>query len=102
MKENYPLEDSRYLPLVAIACFLIDKGCDWLATSKKNRTAAVEVDYWLGFPRVANIFKTECLRHYLTDLVKNGSIDQLQLMAGNCMDQLGRSRSIETTEGTVE
>ena len=103
LKQKYPQEDSRFLPLVAIACFLIDKGCDWLATNKENRTAAVEITYLMESTAIADIFKRECLRHHLMALARNASNDQLkQLAAGNWMDQQGRLRSIESTEGTVE
>ena len=96
------MEDSRCLPLVAIACFLIVKGCDWLATNRKNRTAADEVQISWRSAAVAGIFKTECLRHHVMALARYASNYQLQLIAGSCMDQHGRLRSVEPKEGTVE
>ena len=103
LKKSYPQEDSRCLSLVAIACFLIDKGCDWTATNRKNRTAADEVDYWLGSTGVADIFRREGFRYHSIAKLKYASNDQLkQLAAGNWMDQHGQSRSIEPKEGTVE
>ena len=103
LKEKYPEEDSQCLSLVAIACFLIDKGCDCLATNKKNRTAADQLKYRAGSTRVLDIFETECLRHHLMALARNAPNDQVkQLAAGNWMDQHGQSRSIEPKEGTVE
>ena len=103
LKKNDPQEDSQCLSLVAVACFLIDKGCDWLATNKKNRTAAEALRVWMRSTRVAGIFCRECLRHHLMALARNASNDQLkQLAAGNWMDQHGRLRIIDPTEGTVE
>jgi len=48
---------------VAVACFLIDKGCDWTATNKKGRTAADELRSWFD---VAEIFIEECDRRHLS------------------------------------
>ena len=102
LKEKYPQEDSRSLSLVAVACFLIDKGCDWLATNRENRTAADQLQFWWRSTGDADIFKRECLRHHLMARPRYASNDQLQMMASSCMDQQGRLRSIEPTEGTVE
>ena len=105
LKEKYPDEDSRCLSLVAIACFLIDKGCDWLATNKENRTAADEVQFCMRSIDVVEIFRRECFRYHSIAKLKYASNDQLDQLADNashCMDQHGCSPSINSPEGTVE
>jgi len=97
LKQRYPEEFSRYLSLIAIACFLIDKGCDWLATNKENRTAAVELHYLLEPIGVADIFKTECDDHHLSYVKNRAPGTPKYLLIGKTLhgpDSNGRMSSI--------
>jgi hypothetical protein len=104
LKIKYPKEDSGILSLVAVACFLIDKGCDWTATNKKGRTAAEILPlFWIG-STFAKIFKKECDEHHLSyhSYVKNNAQGTPKyLLVGNTLhgpDSNGRMSSI-TLEG---
>ena len=97
LKERYSQEDSRCLSLVAIACFLIDKGCNWTATNKKNRTAAEALQLSWRSARVADTFKSACDDHHLSYVKNRATGTPKYLLVGNTLhglDSNGRMSSI--------
>ena len=78
---------------MTIACFLIDKGCDWTATNQRGLTAADELNFTSDC--AIEIFKKECHRHYLAAIVKGTAMNK-GVNAGNTLyrtDSLGRMSS---------
>ena len=55
---------NNLLPLVAIALFLIDNGCNWTAINNSDSTAAEEIWPYLSGAKIRNIFQLEGHRHY--------------------------------------
>ena len=96
LKVKYLQEDSRYLPLVGIACFLIDNGCDWLAENKFKRSAVDTLEnYWGLRDNIVVILKNEGHRHFLAAKVHSESeVNSINVWVGNDLhglDERGRS-----------
>jgi len=97
LKEKYSDKDSRFLPLVAIACFLIDKGCDWLSENEFKRSAvdALENCYRLLRDNTVAVFKNEGHRHFLAAKVRSEpEVNTINVWVGNDLhglDKRGRS-----------
>ena len=96
MKREYPKEeDSRDLSLVAVACFLIDEGCDWTAIDKRGCTATDKLPTW---KHIADIFKVECKRHHMMAAIRNtpnAQIKDVNMWDGSTLHDLdldGRPR----------
>ena len=97
LKVKYRQEDSRFLLLVAVACFLIDNGCNWLAENKSKRSAVDTLHNSLYFQKF--IFKNEGHRHFLTAKVNSEQqVNSISVWVGNDLhglDERGRSCSFK-------
>ena len=82
LKEKYSKQDLSYLPLVAVACFLINKGCDWTAKNKKGRTAADKLP-WLPWKAFDCFFKEECDNYHMFYVMKKAQGTRKCLVVGN-------------------
>ena len=81
LKINCPGEESNpFLPLIAVAIFLIDNGCDWMAKNKTGDTAA-HPGYSISatdYQNIRKIFKHEGHRYFMMNQLKLMSNSQLQ------------------------
>ena len=104
LKVKYRQEDSRFLLLVAVACFLIDNGCNWLAENKLKRSAvyALQYCYWVRMGSENTtflIFKNEGHQHFLAAKVHSApEVNSISVWVGNdlhSLDERGRSCSFK-------
>jgi hypothetical protein len=92
LKRKYPKEGLHGLSLVAVACFLIDEGCDWTAIDKRGCTAAAVRTAGLRiWEHIADIFKVECKRHHMMAAIKftpNAQIKDVNMWDGSTLHDL--------------
>ena len=62
---------------MVIALFLVENGCNWMKTNKKNRTPAAEISLLSTSIPVWEILKREGHRYYLKSILN--SIESTQL-----------------------
>ena len=65
------------LPLVAVALFLIENGCDWMAKNNQRRTAFDEFPKW-SQNYLKEIFQREGHRYFMMSQFKFMSNSQLE------------------------